>query len=559
MTEKIYIGVAWPYANGSLSIGHLAGANLPSDIFAKYHRAKGHEVLMVSGSDQHGTPIMLEAEKQGKPPQDIVDHYQQEFTECWQKMGITFDLFTSTGTQNHVETAQDIFLKLLENGYLYKATVSQFFCPKCQRFLADRYVEGKCPSCGAPGARGDQCDTCGKPLNATELIAPYCRTCKTTPVLKDSEHFFLKLSAFQEKLEKWAEQNKENWRPNVYGLTMRYLKEGLRDRAITRDIDWGIPVPVKGYENKRLYVWFEAVIGYLSASKQWAKEVAKDENKWKDFWQDPQTKTFYFLGKDNIPFHTIIWPAMLMGYGGLNLPYNVPANEFLNIQAKKISKSHHWGVWVPDYLTRYDPDPLRYLLSTNMPETSDMDFTWDEYVRRNNNELVATWGNLVNRVLTFTYKNYEGKIPEGSQLNEAGKALLNKANEAATKVDELLATCHFKAAIQHTMALAQEANRYLDEQAPWKKIKEDKKAAGDSLYSAICVIAQLKNMFYPFLPFTSQKVHEFLGYEGKLEDYLKANPNPALPSAGQKLVEPKPLFTKLDDSIIEEETKRLGT
>ncbi len=285
MKEIIYIGVAWPYANGSLSLGHIAGANLPADIFARYHRAKGNEVLMVSGSDQHGTPITLEAEKQGKNPQDIVDACQREFTECWQKMGISWDLYTSTGTKNHIETAQDIFLKLLEKGYLFKDTVSQFYCPKCQRFLADRYVEGKCPSCGAAGARGDQCDACGKPLNATELINPYCRTCNTTPIMKDTEHFFLKLSAFQDKLEKWAEEKKAIWRPNVYGLTTRYLKEGLRDRAITRDIDWGIPVPVAGFENKRLYVWFEAVIGYLSASKQWAKEIVKNDNKWQDFWQ----------------------------------------------------------------------------------------------------------------------------------------------------------------------------------------------------------------------------------------------------------------------------------
>jgi methionyl-tRNA synthetase len=559
MSEKIYIGVAWPYANGNLSLGTIAGAVLPADIFARYHRAKGNEVLMVSGSDQHGTPITIEAEKQGKSPQEIVEAYQREFIECWAKMGISFDLYTSTGTKNHIETAQDIFLKLSEKGYLYKETVSQFFCPKCQRFLPDRYVEGKCPNCGAAGARGDQCDACGKPLNSTELVNPYCRICKTTPIMKDTEHFFIKLSAFQEKLGKWAEENKDRWRPNVYGLTTRYLKEGLRDRAITRDIDWGIPVPVKGYENKRMYVWFEAVIGYLSASKQWSKEIAKNPDKWKDFWQNPTAKTYYFLGKDNIPFHTIIWPAMLMGYGDLNLPYDVPANEFLNIESKKISKSKRWGVWVPDYLSRYAPDPLRYLLSINMPETSDTDFTWEEFVRRNNNELVATWGNLVNRVLTFTYKNYGGKVPESSKLNETGKTLMQKAEEAEKQWDSSLVACHFKQAIQQAMGLAQEANRYLDEQAPWKKIKEDKAAAADSLYSAICVISRLKNMFYPFLPFSSQKVHEYLGYDSKLDDYLRQNSNRPLPTPGQALKEPKPLFTKLDESIIEEETKRLGT
>jgi methionyl-tRNA synthetase len=556
MNEKIFIGVAWPYADGSLSLGNLAGADLPADIFARYHRLKGNEVLMVSGSDQHGTPITLKAEQEGRNPREIIEYYQREFQECWDKIGITFDLFTGTDTKNHVEVTQDIFLKLLEKGYLYRDTVSQMYCPKCQRFLPDRYVEGTCPFCKTPGARGDQCDACSKPLNATELIQPYCRQCKTTPVLKDSEHFFLKLSAFQDRLEKWAAEQQQ-WKPNVQGFTQRYLKEGLRDRAITRDIEWGIPVPVKGFENKRLYVWFEAVIGYLSASKQWAKEIAGDENKWHDFWdEDKGAKSYYFLGKDNIPFHTIIWPAMLMGYGGLNLPADVPANEFLSIEGKKISKSKHWGVWLPDYLSRYDPDPLRYILSINMPETNDADFSWHEFVRRNNDELVATYGNLVNRVLTFTYKNFNGCIPEPGPLDDTDKNLMNNADSTLDKVSESISKCSFRQGIMAAMSLAQQANRYLDEKAPWKKIKEDKQAAGNSLYAAIHAITRLKTMLSPFLPFSSQKVHEYLGFSGKLEDSgWQAQPVPP----GQKLREPKPLFTKLDESIIEEETKRIGT
>jgi methionyl-tRNA synthetase len=556
MNEKIFIGVAWPYADGSLSLGNLAGADLPADIFARYHRLKGNEVLMVSGSDQHGTPITLKAEQEGRNPREIIEYYQREFQECWDKIGITFDLFTGTDTKNHVEVTQDIFLKLLEKGYLYRDTVSQMYCPKCQRFLPDRYVEGTCPFCKTPGARGDQCDACSKPLNATELIQPYCRQCKTTPVLKDSEHFFLKLSAFQDRLEKWAAEQQQ-WKPNVQGFTQRYLKEGLRDRAITRDIEWGIPVPVKGFENKRLYVWFEAVIGYLSASKQWAKEIAGDENKWHDFWdEDKGAKSYYFLGKDNIPFHTIIWPAMLMGYGGLNLPTDVPANEFLSIEGKKISKSKHWGVWLPDYLSRYDPDPLRYILSINMPETNDADFSWHEFVRRNNDELVATYGNLVNRVLTFTYKNFNGCVPEPGALDDTDKNLVNNADICLDKVGDSLSKCNFRQGIMTAMSLAQQANRYLDEKAPWKKIKEDRRAAGTSLYVAIHAITRLKTMLCPFLPFSSQKVHEYLGFSGKLEDSgWQAQPVPP----GQKLREPKPLFTKLDESIIEEETKRIGT
>jgi len=554
MSERIFIGVAWPYANGSLHLGQIAGANLPADIFARYHRTKGNDVLMVSGSDQHGTPVTIKAEQEGKTPQEIADHYQREYLDCWQKLGIAFDLYTSTGTKNHAEVAQDIFLKLLKKGYLYTASESQAYCEKCKRSLPDRYVEGTCPSCSTPGARGDQCDACGKPMNTSELIEPYCRICKSTPVFKESEHFYLKLSAFQENLEKWV-NGKNQWKSNVLGMTQRYFKEGLRDRAITRDIDWGVPVPVEGYENKRLYVWFEAVIGYLSASKEWAKLKGEPE-KWHDFWDDgKEEKSFYFLGKDNIVFHTIIWPAMLMGYEDLTLPYDVPANEFLTIEGKKISTSKNWAVWLPDYLSRYDPDPLRYILSINMPETSDTDFSWREFVRRNNDELVATYGNLVNRVLTFTYRNFDGCVPEHGELDDADKNLLKSTDACFENVGEYISKCSFKQGIMTAMSSAREANRYLDEKAPWKIIKENKQAAATSLYVALCVIGRLKTMLSPYLPFSSQKVHEYLGFIGNVEEY---GWEPQELPAGQRLQEPKPLFTKLDDSVIEEETRRIG-
>ena len=556
MSERIFIGVAWPYANGWLHVGHLAGANLPADIFAKYHRAKGNEVLMVSGSDQHGTPITIRAEQEGKTPAEIAGRYHKDFQEAWRKLGITWELYTSTGTPNHAAVTHDMFRTLREHGYIYKATTTQPYCPKCQRFLPDRYVEGTCPFCGDAGARGDECEQCGKPLNAAELKNPRCRNCGTPPEFRDTEHFFFKLSAFNDKLTKWVKVQ-THWRANVRNFTLGFLKEGLNDRAITRDIDWGVSVPEPGFENKRFYVWFENIIGYLSASKEWA-QLQGDPEKWRPFWEG-ETKAYYFLGKDNIVFHTMNWPAMLMGYGGLNLPYDVPANEFLTIESKKGSKSRNWAVWVPDYLSRYDPDPLRYMLSANMPETSDTDFSWREFVRRNNDELVATYGNLVNRVLTFTYKNFNGCVPENAVMNDNGIVLDNKARATEKQVDALLAACHFKAAIQQAMSLAQEANRYLDEQAPWKKIKDDKQAAANSLFSAICVISRLKNMLYPFLPFTSQKLHEYLGFEGSLEAYLPEHSVPPLPAPGQKLREPKPLFTKLDDSIIEEETNRIGT
>jgi methionyl-tRNA synthetase len=390
-------------------------------------------------------------------------------------------------------------------------------------------------------------------MNSTELVDPHCRICGTTPVFKDSEHFFLKLSDFQDKLSDWVEKQ-THWRPNTFNLTRRYLKEGLRDRAITRDIEWGVPVPVAGFEDKRLYVWFEAVIGYLSASKEWATSQG-DEEKWRPFWSDG-VKSYYFIGKDNIPFHTLIWPAMLMGYGDLKLPYDVPANEFLTIEGKKLSTSRNWAVWLPDYLARYDPDPLRYLLSINMPETSDTNFSWREFVRRNNDELVATYGNLVNRVLTFVYRNFDGCVPEARELDDPSQSLMENGKNHLDTAGELLSKCSFRQAIMRAMLLAQETNRYLDEKAPWKIIKEDKQAAADSLYVALYAISCLKTALYPFLPFSSQKVHEYLGFDGKVEDY---GWKPQLPSPGQRLREPKPLFTKLDDSVIEEETRRIGT
>ncbi len=552
MSERIFVGVAWPYANSPLHLGQIAGAYLPPDIFARYHRTKGNEVLMVSGSDQHGTPITIRAEQEGKMPAEIAGEYHQQFLESWQKFGISFDLFTTTGTANHAQVAQELFLTLLNKGYIYKDTVSQPFCPKCQRYLPDRYIEGTCPHCGYAGARGDQCDQCGKPLTPEELVQSRCGLCGATPEFKDSEHFFFRLTAFEDKLLSWVRQQ-EHWRPNVFNFTLRYLEEGLKDRAITRDIDWGIPLPLDGFPGKRLYVWFEAVIGYLSATKEWAKSIG-DEEKWRYFWQG-EAKSYYFIGKDNIPFHTIIWPAMLMGYGGLNLPYDVPANEYLTIEGRKLSSSRNWAVWLPDYLSRYDPDPLRYLLSVNMPETGDTDFSWREFVRRNNDELVATYGNLVQRVLTFIYRRFNGCVPAPEEIDGRSQGLLDKAEETLKIMDALLYRCRFREAIKSALSLAQEANRYLEDKSPWKVVKQDRQAAATALYVALAVISGLRTALYPFLPFSSQKLHEFLGFEGSVEEdgwqlrFL---------SPGQKLLPPEPLFAKLDEGLIAKETGRLG-
>ena len=552
MSERIFIAVAWPYADGPLHLGHIAGAYLPPDIFARYHRTKGNEVLMVSGSDQHGTPITIKAEQEGKKPGEIAAQYHQQFLDSWQKFGISFDLFTTTGTANHAEVSQDIFLTLLNKGYIYKSTVSQPYCPRCQRFLPDRYIEGTCPYCHSSGTRGDQCDECGKPINPVELLDPHCRLCAATPQFKDSEHFFLKLTAFNDRLLAWVKQQ-SHWRQNVLNFTTRYLEEGLKDRAITRDIEWGIPVPVEGFDSKRIYVWFEAVIGYLSATKEWAKSSG-DKERWRSFWEEG-VKSYYFIGKDNIPFHTIIWPAMLMGYGGLNLPYDVPANEFLTIEGKRLSTSRNWAVWLPDYLSRYEPDPLRYLLSINMPESGDTNFSWREFIRRNNDELVATYGNLAHRVLTFVYRHFNGCVPQPGQFDSRSQALIDKAEETLNIMDGLLYRCHFRKAIRSAMSLAQETNRYLDEKSPWKIIEQDRQASASALYVAISVLSCLRTALYPFLPFSSQKLHQLLGFEGNVED---DGWQPHFPSPGQKLPSPTPLFAKLDEKLVDEETGRLG-
>ncbi len=553
MSDTILLGVAWPYANGPLHLGHIAGAYLPPDIFARYHRAKGDRVLMVSGSDTHGTPITVRAEKEGRSPGEVVAEFHASFLESWQQLGITFDLFTTTSTDNHAQTTQEMFLRLLERGHIYEDTMRLLYCNRESRFLPDRYVEGTCPHCLYDGARGDQCDNCGRPLNALDLLNPKCKNCGDIPVPRDSRHFFLRLSAFNEPLKEWISP-RTFWRRPVLNWTLGLLNEGLQDRAITRDLDWGIPIPVEGWEDKRIYVWFEAVIGYLSAAREWAQRQGTPDA-WRDWWENPDARHYYFVGKDNIPFHTIIWPAMLMGFGGLNLPYDVAANQYLTMSGSKASTSRGWAVWVPDYLSRYDPDPLRYILSVNMPETNDADFSWSEFVRRNNDELVATWGNLANRVLTFTYRNFEGRIPRPGELDKRDRALLSAAAETFDAVGAHIAACQFKAGINACLALAQQANRYLDETAPWKSLKEDRERTATSLFVALSAIATLTVTFYPYLPFTSERLFTYLGNTNTIEATGWRQP---VLEPGTALVEPQPLFRKLDPSVVEEEEARLG-
>jgi methionyl-tRNA synthetase len=554
MSERILVAVAWPYANGSIHMGQVAGAYIPADIFARYHRMAGNDVLMVSGSDSHGTPVTLEAEKRGVPVEEVFGEYHAQFIEDWRRLGISFDLFTSTHTDNHFAVAQEMFLKLRENGYIYLDTTLQPFCETDQRFLADRYVEGKCPHCGFDGARGDQCDNCGRTLDPHQLIEMKCKICGNEPIIRETEHFFVKLSAFEDQLLEWVRSHEE-WKPNVRNFTIGFLEGGLHDRAITRDISWGVPVPLEGYDDKRIYVWFEAVIGYLSASKQWADDIGEPD-RWKDFWQR-ESKSYYFMGKDNIPFHTMIWPAMLMGHGDLNLPHNVPANEYLNLDGKQFSTSRNWAVWLPDYLDRYEPDPLRYVLAATMPETSDSDFSWDEYVRRNNDELVATYGNLVHRVMTMSYRNFDGKVPQPGELDPAALALLAEAAERLGDAGRNIESCRFRAGLESAMALARSANVYLDQKAPWKALKTDREDAATTLWVALSVINCLKTALDPYLPFSSEKLHKMLGFEGSAQEQgWRWERDMVRP--GQALGEPEPLFVKLDDSIAQKETERIG-
>jgi methionyl-tRNA synthetase len=547
MPETVFIGVAWPYPNGSLHLGQIAGAYLPPDIFARYHRAAGNRVLMVSGSDQHGTPITVRAQQEGKTPAEVASHFHEEFLVSWRRLGIDFDLYTTTGTENHIRTVQEFFLKLLGQGDIYRDSMKLPYCVQEERFLLDRYVEGLCPFCGAEGARGDQCDACGRILDPVDLIDPRCKFDESVPEIRDSEHFFLRLSAYNDRLKAWLGEGKGHWRRHVLGFSRGVLEEGLRDRAITRDLDWGVPIPVEGFESKRIYVWFENVIGYLSATKEWAEARGKADA-WRDFWQDPACKSYYFIGKDNVWFHTLSWPAELMMHGGLNLPYDVPANQYLNFRGVRASTSRGTAPFLPLYLQRYDPDTIRYYLAAIMPETSDSDFSEDDLVRRNNEELVATWGNLANRVLTFTHRHFEGRVPQPGALRPADEALLEGGATMLRAVGERIAACRFKDALHEALAYAQEANRYLNREEPWKTLAASRTAAGRSLYTAIGAIEALKVAFYPFLPFSSQSLHALLGHDGDVgaDGWRALRPEP-----GGRLAEPRPLFRKLETQPLE--------
>jgi methionyl-tRNA synthetase len=587
--RKILVAPAWPYAAGHRHLGHIAGAYVPSDVYARYHRLLGDDVLMVSGSDEHGTPTMVAADREGKSYAEIGDYYNQAFREDFRRLGLTYDLFSRTTTLNHARVTQDLFKKLYEEGAIFEKPMLVSFSATTGHTLPDRYIEGTCPICGFPEARGDQCDNCGNQLDPIDLINPRSKIDGTTPEFRETKHLFLDLPRFADALSEWISGH-ENWRPRVRNFSLRLVEE-IRPRAITRDLDWGVRIPVPGYAedpNKRIYVWFDAVIGYLSASIEWAASIG-DPDAWRSWWQNPEAEHAYFQGKDNVPFHTVIWPSILLGYGEggefgagrgtLHLPDDVVASEYLTMEGKQFSTSRGHSIYLRDALDRYDPDPLRYHLVAGGPETQDTDFTWAEFVRRNNDELLANWGNLVNRTLTNAHRNF-GEVPQPGELTDTDAALLDGVAAGFGAVGAHIEAARFRAALAEAMRLASTVNQYVSDQAPWALVKTDRDRAATVLFVALCAVDSLKTLFLPFLPHTSQRVHELLGYDGWIAGPLEfrevveddGNSHEVLtgdysgwvgrwmPSElppGQKLLEPEPLFKKLDDSVVDAELARM--
>jgi methionyl-tRNA synthetase len=584
---------AWPYANGPRHIGHVSGFGLPCDMFSRYQRMAGNKVLMVSGTDEHGTPILVQADAEGVSPRELADRYNRVIAEDLVSLGMTYDLFTRTSTRNHYAVTQEMFTRLLMNGYIFPKTTLGAISPSTGRTLPDRYIEGTCPICGYPHARGDQCDNCGNQLDPTDLIDPRSRINGETPVFTETEHYFLDLPAFAEVLGDWLKSKAGRWRPNVLNFSLNLLDD-LQPRAITRDLDWGVPVPLDGWRDrpdKRIYVWFDAVIGYLSASVEWARRSG-DPDAWRAWWNDPDAEAYYFMGKDNIVFHSEIWPAMLLGYSGLgardgspgplgqlNLPAEVVSSEYLTMEGRKFSSSRAVVIYVRDFLARYDVDALRYYVAVAGPENQDTDFTWSEFVRRNNDELVATWGNLVNRAVSFAARNI-GSVPEAGSLTGLDHELLERSRQAFGVVGEHLARSRFKFAVTEAMRTVAEANKYFSEQAPWKLRESDPDRMRTVLHVALQLVDDAKTLLTPFLPRSSEQVHQMLGGTGTWSDMprieeVDEDGGPAYPVVtgqydgaarwapapvrpGTPLTVPRPLFAKLHPSVVDEELARLG-
>ena len=556
MSKRYTITAALPYTNGPIHIGHLAGVYVPADIFARYQRLKNNEVAFICGSDEHGVAISIKAKKEHTTPQAIIDKYHAIIKQSFADFGISFDNYSRTSLPIHHQTASDFFRKLYEQGDFIEEISEQLYDEEAHQVLADRFVIGTCPKCGNPEAYGDQCERCGSSLNATDLIDPKSSITGSKPTLKATKHWFLPLNRYQEFLEKWIlEGHKNDWKPNVYGQVKSWLDDELKPRAVTRDLDWGIPVPVEGAEGKVLYVWFDAPIGYISSTKEWAERVGKD---WRPFWQDKDTELVHFIGKDNIVFHCIIFPAMLKAEGSYILPTNVPANEFLNLEGNKLSTSKNWAVWLHEYLQDFpnQQDVLRYALTANAPETKDNDFTWKDFQARNNNELVAIFGNFINRVAVLTQKYYEGEVPTAGVLNATDTETLQQLSELTQKIEQSLERYRFREAQQELMNIARLGNKYLADEEPWKLIKTDAERVKTVMYVALQVATALAITSEPFLPFTSEKLKNILQLGTTAWEQVKQNPTALLPT-GHKIGVATLLFEKIEDAAIAKQLERL--
>jgi len=556
MSKRYTITAALPYTNGPIHIGHLAGVYVPADIFARYQRLKNNEVAFICGSDEHGVAISIKAKKEHTTPQAIIDKYHAIIKQSFADFGISFDNYSRTSLPIHHQTASDFFRKLYEQGDFIEEISEQLYDEEAHQFLADRFVIGTCPKCGNPEAYGDQCERCGSSLNATDLIDPKSSITGSKPTLKATKHWFLPLNRYQEFLEKWIlEGHKNDWKPNVYGQVKSWLDDELKPRAVTRDLDWGIPVPVEGAEGKVLYVWFDAPIGYISSTKEWAEREGKD---WRPFWQDKDTELVHFIGKDNIVFHCIIFPAMLKAEGSYILPTNVPANEFLNLEGNKLSTSKNWAVWLHEYLQDFpnQQDVLRYTLTANAPETKDNDFTWKDFQARNNNELVAIFGNFINRVAVLTQKYYEGEVPAAGVLNATDSETLQQLSELTKKIEQSLERYRFREAQQELMNIARLGNKYLADEEPWKLIKTDAERVKTIMYVALQVATALAITSEPFLPFTSEKLKNILQLGTTAWEQVKQNPTALLPT-GHKIGVATLLFEEIEDAAIAKQLERL--
>lgn len=551
--KRTLVTTALPYANGPVHIGHLAGVYVPADIYVRYKRMKGDEVLFIGGSDEHGVPIAIKAKAEGVSPQEVVDRYHALIKESFARLGIDFDIYSRTTSETHEKTASAFFTKLYESGKLIEQTSEQYYDPEAKQFLADRYITGTCPHCHNERAYGDQCEACGTSLSATDLIDPHSAISGAKPELRETKHWYLPLGDYESFLREWILKGHKEWKPNVYGQCKSWLDLGLQPRAVTRDLDWGIPVPLQGAEGKVLYVWFDAPIGYISNTK----ELLPDS--WRTWWCDPETRLIHFIGKDNIVFHCIIFPAMLKAEGSFNLPDNVPANEFLNLEGDKISTSRNWAIWLHEYLDEMPgkEDVLRYVLTANAPETKDNDFTWRDYQARNNNELVAIYGNFVNRALVLTHKYFDGKVPPLGHLTEIDEEMLREVAAIPAELDDQLEHFHFREALKTAMQLARIGNKYLADTEPWKVIKSDPDRVATILHLALQLVGNLTIAFAPFTPFSTRRLLAMLqvGEEGFA--FSRFGATDLLPE-GHQLGTPELLFEKIEDDVIQAQLDKLA-